>query len=259
MDKGEYGLMNEKARVNNNGNDGGSSFALANQNPRFAILVIDMLNDFVYGKLKCERAIRIIPNIKHLLDDARQQGIPIFYCSDEHLPLDTPELKLWGPHAIKGTEGAKIIDELRPSDKDYIIPKRTYSAFVGTDLDKLLKVAYNGRGADALIITGLLTNICDMHAAYDAFVRGYDVIVAEDGVDAFTEEEHRYSLEYMKRIYGAKVKRVSDILANLKQQRFTTINYVAAAPVLSALSLLSDTDCSPFVVLNTPMGSASVI
>jgi nicotinamidase-related amidase len=259
MDKREYGLMNEKARVNYGNDGGGSSFALSNQNPRFAILVIDMLNDFVHGKLKCERAMRIIPNIKHLLDGARQQCIPIFYCTDEHLPFDTYELKLWGPHAMKGTEGAKIIDELRPSDKDYIIPKRTYSAFVGTDLDKLLKVAYNGRGADTLIITGLLTNICDMHAAYDAFVRGYDVIVAEDGVDTFTEEEHRYSLEYMKRIYGAKVKKVSNILGNLKQQRFTTVNYVAAPPMLSAMSLLSDTDCSPFVVLSTAMSSASVI
>lgn len=258
MDKRGYSLRNDKARVNK-GIDGGSSFALANQNPRFAILVIDMLNDFVHGKLKCERAMRIIPNIKRLLDDARQQGIPIFYCTDEHLSLDAHELKLWGPHAMKGTEGAKIIEELRPSDEDYVIPKRTYSAFVGTDLDKFLKVAYNGRGADTLIITGLLTNICDMHAAYDAFVRGFDVIVAEDGVDTFTEEEHRSGLEYMKRMYGAKVKRVSDILANLKQQRFTTINYVAAAPVLSAMPFLSDIDCSPFGVLSISMSSASVI
>jgi nicotinamidase-related amidase len=208
--------MNDKKRSNGN-NDSSSKLDLANQNSRFAILVIDMLNDFVYGKLKCERAMRIIPNIKRLVHDARQKGIPVFYCSDEHLPLDTYELKLWGPHAIKGTEGAKIIDELRPSHKDYVIPKRTYSAFVGTDLDNLLKEAYNGRGADTLIITGLLTNICDMHAAYDAFVRGFDLIVAEDGVDAFTEEEHRSGLEYMNRMYGAKIKRVSDILGNLKQ------------------------------------------
>ena len=83
-----------------------------------------MLNDFIYGKLKCERATNIVPNIKRLLDAARQRGTPVFYCNDEHLPLDTYELKLWGPHAMKHTEGAKIIDELRPSDKDYIIPKK---------------------------------------------------------------------------------------------------------------------------------------
>jgi nicotinamidase-related amidase len=208
--------MNDKKRVNNS-NDSSSNFALANQNPRFAILVIDMLNDFVHGKLKCERAMNIIPNIKRLLDAARQKGIPIFYCSDEHLPLDTYELKLWGPHAMKGTEGAKIIDELRPSDKDYVIPKRTYSAFYGTSLDKMLKGAYNVRGADTLIITGLHTNVCARHTAHDAFVRGFDVVVAEDGVDAFTENDHRSGLEYMKYMYGAKIKKVSDILGNLKQ------------------------------------------
>jgi nicotinamidase-related amidase len=208
--------MNGKKRVNNNSsNYAGSNLGLTNQNPRFAILVVDMLNDFVYGKLKCERAMNIIPSIKRLLYAARQKGIPVFYCSDEHLPLDTYELKLWGPHAMKGTEGAKIIDELRPSDKDYVIPKRTYSAFVGTSLDNMLKEAYNGRGADTLIITGLLTNICDMHAAYDAFVRGFDVVVAEDGVDAFTEDDHRSGLEYMKSIYGAKIKKISDILEYL--------------------------------------------
>jgi nicotinamidase-related amidase len=206
--------MNDKRRVNN-GNDAGSNFALANQNPRFAILVIDMLNDFVYGKLKCERAMNIIPNIKRLLDESRQKGIPIFYCSDEHLPLDTYELKLWGPHAMKGTKGAKIIDELRPSDKDYVIPKRTYSAFDGTGLDKMLKGAYNGIGADTLIITGLHTNICDRHTAYDAFVRGFDLVIAEDGVDAFTEDNHRSGLEYMKSIYGARIMKMSDILERL--------------------------------------------
>jgi nicotinamidase-related amidase len=73
--------MNDKKRSNGN-NDSSSMLDLANQNPRFAILVIDMLNDFVHGKLKCERAMRIIPNIKGLLDDARQKGIPVFYCSD---------------------------------------------------------------------------------------------------------------------------------------------------------------------------------
>jgi nicotinamidase-related amidase len=210
--------MNSKDLSSNSNYAGGNlDQAKMKGNSRFAILVLDMLNDFVYEKLKCERAMNIIPNIKRLLDAARQRGIPVFYCNDEHLSLDTYELNLWGPHAMKGTEGAKIIDELRPSDKDYIIPKRTYSAFDGTGLDKALRGAYNGRGADAVIITGLHTNICDRHTAYDAFVRGFEVVVAEDGADAFTEEEHRSGLEYMKRMYGAEINKVSDILENLKQ------------------------------------------
>lgn len=179
---------------------------------RYAILVIDMLNDFVHGKLKCDRASRIIPNIQVLVREARKKGVPVFYCSDEHLPVDTYEIKLWGPHAMKGTKGAMIIDELKPAKDDFVIPKRVYSAFDGTGLDRALQGVYDGRGANAVVITGLHTNICDRHTAYDAFVRGLEVVVAEDGVDAFTKEDHESGLKYLKQVYGAKIKKVSEII-----------------------------------------------
>ena len=211
------------------GDHGSVDSEIQSQNQkRPAILVIDMQNDFVKGKLKCNRVTRIIPNVKQLLENARERQIPIFYCIDEHLPIDTYEMNLWGPHAMKGTEGAKIIDELKPSDEkktegitktttitkteEYIIPKRTYSAFDGTGLDKALRGVYDGRGADTLIITGLHTNICDRHTCYDAFVRGFNIMIPEDGVEAFTEEEHKSGLEYMKHIYGAKISKVKDII-----------------------------------------------
>ena len=138
-----------------------------------------------------------------------------FTALDEHLPVDTYEMNLWGPHAMKNTQGAKVIDELKPTDTDYIIPKRTYSAFYGTGLDRALKGVYDGKGADTLVITGLHTNICARHTSYDAFVRGFNIIVAEDGVEAFTGEEHITGLDYMKRIYGAKVNKIQDIIKSL--------------------------------------------
>lgn len=183
---------------------------------RPAILVIDMLNDFVHGRLKCDRAGRIVPNIKALLEAARKKGVPVFFCNDEHLPIDTYEMKLWGPHAMKGTEGARVIDELAPAETDYVVPKRTYSAFDGTGLDKALRGVYGGKGADTVIITGLHTNICDRHTAYDAFVRGLDIVVAEDGVEAFTEQDHSSGLDYMKRVYGAKVKKTAEIIEGMQ-------------------------------------------
>src|SRR5919197_2555625 len=123
-------------------------FRTKQRKQRYAILVIAMQNDFIKGKLKCERATRIIPKIRLLLDTARQKKIPIFYCIDEHLPIDTYEMNLWGPHAMKGSEGAKVIDELKPLDTDYIIAKRTYSAFDGTGLDRAIKGVYHGNAAD---------------------------------------------------------------------------------------------------------------
>lgn len=183
----------------------------------YAILVIDLQNDFVKGKLKCDRASNIIQNIQSLLSVARSHNIPIFYCVDEHLPLDGYELNLWGPHAMKGTNGQKIIDELAPTEKDFVIPKRTYSAFDGTGLDRALNGIYGGKGADTLIVTGLHTNICDKHTSYDAFTRGFKIIIAEDGTEAFTEEEHLSGLQYIKRMYGAEIKKINEIIELLKR------------------------------------------
>ena len=98
-----------------------------------------------------------------------------------------------------------------------MIPKRTYSAFDGTGLDRALNGLYGGKGVDTLIITGLHTNICDRHSSYDAFTRGLKIIVAEDGVEAFTEEEHLSGLEYIKRMYGADIKKINEIIKLFKQ------------------------------------------
>jgi nicotinamidase-related amidase len=83
------------------------------QETRYAVLVNDMLNDFVHGKLRSNRASHIIPKLKALLEAARKKDIPIFYCNDEHEIFD-PELKIWGPHAIKFTPGSEVIHELEP-------------------------------------------------------------------------------------------------------------------------------------------------
>ncbi len=172
-----------------------------------AILVIDMLNDFVTGKVKCERAQRIIPVLRKLLGAARSANISVVYCGDAHLPQDF-ELRVWGEHAMAGTEAAEVVPELTPAARDHVVPKRTYSAFHETGLDSLLR----GLGVDAVVITGLHTNICVRHTAADAFFRGYRIIVISDGVDAFTQEEHDQGLAYLEKVYGARVTTANTLL-----------------------------------------------
>lgn len=185
--------------------------------PRYSILVIDMLNDFIYGRLESPRARKIIPKIKFLLEFARRKKIPIFYCNDEHLSSD-PEIKLWGLHAMKGTKGANVIKEIKPTKKDYQIPKRGYSAFDQMKLENTLHSTYNGRGTTAIIITGIHTHLCVKHSTYDAFRRGYDTIIAEDGVSAFSKKDHVFGLKYMKENYGAKIKKTSQIIRDINKQ-----------------------------------------
>lgn len=176
-----------------------------------AVLVIDMLNDFVHGALKVERAAGIIPNIRRLLEHARGRGIPVIYANDSHLPKGDKEFQLWPEHAVAGTWGAEVIDELKPGQGDYVIRKRRYSAFYSTDLDLLLREL----DVDTLILTGLVTDICVQHTAADAFFRGYRVIIPRDCVETVTEERHEAALEYMKSTYGCEITTTDELLKRL--------------------------------------------
>ena len=42
--------------------------------------------------------------------------------------IETYEMKIWGAHAIKGTDGAKVIDELKPHDSDYMLFQSGHTA-----------------------------------------------------------------------------------------------------------------------------------
>ena len=174
-----------------------------------AILVVDMLNDFVTGALKCDRGLAIVPKAAELLRAARAKNVPVIFCNDAHLKDIDHELKLWGDHAIAGTKGAEVIPELELCATDYVVPKRRYSGFFHTDLDLLLKEL----GVDTVILTGLHAHMCVRHTAADAYQLGYDVVVAKDATDSFTEEDYLYGIKYLKETYGAKVTDVDTLVS----------------------------------------------
>ncbi len=182
-------------------------------NPKPAILVIDMLNEFVTGELAFEMAANVIPNLQRLLAAAREAGIPIIYANDAHLPSD-PEMAIWGEHAMAGTPGAEVIPELAPQEGDYQVPSRTYSAFHDTDMDSLLQ----SLDVESVVLTGIHTHICVQHSVADAFFRGYQIEVVDDCVDAFTQEEHQRGLAYVEKMYGAKLVRTDELLARISQR-----------------------------------------
>ncbi len=173
-----------------------------------AILVVDMLNDFVTGALKCDRGLAIVPKTAELLDGARKAGVPVIFCNDAHLKGIDREFEVWGEHAIAGTHGAEVIPELGLCEKDYVVPKRRYSGFFHTDLDLLLREL----GVNTVIMTGLHAHMCVRHTAADAFQLGYHVVVATDATDSFTEEDYLYGIKYLKEVYGAEAYTVSEIL-----------------------------------------------
>ncbi|MEN3063817.1 MAG: isochorismatase family cysteine hydrolase [Candidatus Methanosuratincola petrocarbonis] len=177
-----------------------------------ALLVIDMLNDFVTGKMRCDNAVKIIPNIRALADHFRVKGLPVIYICDTHYPGVDRELELWGDHAIAGTWGAEVIDELKPRDRDFVVRKRRYSGFFQTDLDLLLREL----GVDRVALTGIDTNICVRHTAADAFFRGYRVAVVRDVVASWDGvEANEAGIKYISEIYGAESPSVEEVIASL--------------------------------------------
>ena len=156
-----------------------------------AILVIDMLNDFVLkgAPLEVPRARQIVGHIKKRLARAARDRVPVIYVCDKHRK-DDPEFSVWPKHAVNGSTGSEIIAELKPHSSDYIIDKTTYSAFYGTKLEKLLKKL----GTKRLVITGVVTEICVRYTAVDAFMRGYQVEVPGESVAGLSEGDHRFAL-----------------------------------------------------------------
>ena len=176
---------------------------------KYAVIVVDMLNDFVTGALACDRGKAIVPAVAKLCDAARAKDIPVIFSNDCHIKGVDKELLFWGDHAIAGTPGAEVIPELNVSEKDYVVPKRHYSGFFGTDLNILLR----DLGVDTVVITGLHAHMCCRHTGADAYQYGFDLVVPEETTDSFTEEDYKYGLKYFKETYGAEICHVDDLIA----------------------------------------------
>ncbi|MCL6584547.1 MAG: cysteine hydrolase [bacterium] len=169
-----------------------------------ALLIIDMLNDFVNqgAPLEVPETRRVIPAIQEEIARARQEGYPVIYVCDSHEPNDREFKRFgWPAHAVRGSLGAEVIDELKPSADDFVVEKTTYSGFYNTRLDDLLKTL----GVDTLRLTGCVTHICIMFTASDAVLRGYEVEVVKNGVAGLAPEDHEAALRIMSGVMGVAI------------------------------------------------------
>lgn len=175
---------------------------------RPAVIVLDMLVDFVTGALANPPSQAIVDDIARLTTAARERGWPVVYGNDAHLPGDAEE-RLWGAHALAGTPGAQVVPELAPQPGDAVFAKRWYSGFHETGLGTYLRQ----HAVDTVILTGQHAHICVQHTAGDAFIEGFRVILARDGITAFTPADEEAGIAYMERMYGAETRSVDEILA----------------------------------------------
>lgn len=163
-----------------------------------ALIVVDMQNDFAdeKGKLFVPTSRKTIEPIKKVLEKARSAGATIIYTQDWHMK-DDPEFRIWGEHAVAGTWGAEIIDELKPREDEVMVKKLRYDGFYGTYLDDVLRM----RGIEDVVVVGTVANICVLHTAASASLRGYRVIVPVDCISALNDFDYAASLRQITFLY----------------------------------------------------------
>ena len=174
-----------------------------------ALIIIDMLDDFVGGALANPRAQAMVAPLARLLDHARRKDWVVVFSNDAHEPGD-PELAVWGAHAMAGSPGAQVIAELapRPSERELVSPKRAYGAFDGTELDEQLRAL----GVDEVVLAGQHTHICVRHSAYGALIRHYRITVPRDAVCTFEGVDEDDALDYLRGTYAARITTIDELI-----------------------------------------------
>lgn len=160
---------------------------------RPALVIVDMQNDFVdpdSPSTCAPMAQERIPAIRHLLDAAREAGVPVFFTKGLVKP-DLSDVGLWKGRAhrtglcqIEGTRGAEIVRELAPRDGEIVVTKRRPSGFFGTDLQAQLVA----RNVDTVLVAGASMSGCVRATAVDAFSHDFLTSVVRDCVVDRTED-----------------------------------------------------------------------
>ncbi len=163
-----------------------------------AVIIVDLVNDFVSGVFGSERAKQVALDIERFLKSLDEQTMKIFTL-DTHIQ-DDPEFKVWGEHCLIDTWGSRQVDNLAGID-GYRIRKRHFDAFHDTDLDGYLRA----RSVDTLYLLGISTDICVQHTAAGAYFRYYNTCIVSDLSAAISPERHLDALSFMERNYGFRI------------------------------------------------------
>ncbi len=152
-----------------------------------------------------------------LVAKARQCGVPIVFFQEAHRrnlidfgrELDGAE----DIHLLEGNPGTEIAAELGVLPDDYVIRKRRYSCFFGTEFEILLK----GLGADTLILIGGHTDVCVHYTFVDGHQHDYFCRVVEDCVAGSSLEAHEGALRAMEYLQTGARRTSAEVIEAFEQ------------------------------------------
>ena len=192
-----------------------------------AVLVVIDIQASTFIDASEVRAIDNMPGYKDrmlearkAIDKARECDIPVVFIQEVHRPdlidfgreLDGDE----DVHCLEDNpKTALAVKEMGILPTDYVVPKRRYSAFFGTDFEILLR----GLKAETLILVGGLTDVCVHYTFVDAHQSDYFCRVIEDCVAGSSLEAHEASLRAMEYLQTGARRSLDEVLGAMEAQR----------------------------------------
>lgn len=186
---------------------------------RTAVLVVDAQNAEVSDEVKTAhpefyRKIRedALPAMRRLLDGARARNAEVVYTVIESLTQDgrdrSLDHKLSNMHIPKGSDLAKVIDEVAPQADEIVVPKTSSGVFNSTNMDYLMR----NLGIENIIVAGFVTDQCVDMAIRDGADRGYYMVCAHDACASYSDQRHAAALT----AFGGycRVQTVAEVLAD---------------------------------------------
>lgn len=166
----------------------------------------------------------IIEKTVALIKQCRRKGIPIIYT--RHLnrgdavglanrePLNEKGEPLY---YHTGTEAIDIMEEVKPEPGDIIIDKYRYSGFHESSLELMLKSLQ----VNHLIIGGVLTDVCVISTAMDAYYRDYQINLVKDMCGTTTEGAHMAAILMMANwIYDIEIYDTHQLINKLSGEEY---------------------------------------
>jgi nicotinamidase-related amidase len=192
-------------------------------NPRRALVVIDVQNEYVTGDLPIEfpPVETSLANIGRAIDAARAAGVPVVVVQN-FAPAGAPIF-------ARGSVGAELHEVVASRERDHYVEKALPSAFAGTDLAQWLAA----RDVNTITVVGYMTHNCDASTVFEATHAGLNVEFLHDATG---------SLPYANDAGFASAEDIHRVFSVVMQTRFAAVATTDAwlAAVKAGTSLPGD-------------------
>ncbi len=148
-----------------------------------------------------------------LAEGCRRAGVKVFLVRVEigEVPNGVADRPFRPPSAPKPPAAAsELVPEIGPVPGDFVITKKQWGAFYGTDLDLQLR----RRGLRTVILGGIATNFGVESTARDAMELGYELVFAEDAMTSTGAGLHQFAIESIFPRMG-RVRMTDDVIHGL--------------------------------------------